>query len=177
MPLDNLLHIGRLTGRRPSHGDVQVRLRGIRGDMFHGSFLFLDIDGLKVPFGIEEMTVRDDCIFVAFREKDVDYAMIADTDVYASAEDIDEPDDDMLRDDPSLLTGFSVIDAEAGRLGRIVSVDDRTANCLLTVRGSRELLVPLAENLVDHLDVARRELHVRLPQGLIQINDDTKTEI
>ena len=96
MPLDNLLHIGRLTGRRPSHGDVQVRLRGIRGGMFHGSFLFLDIDGLKVPFGIEEMTVRDDCIFVAFREKDVDYAMIADTDVYASSEDIDEPDDDML---------------------------------------------------------------------------------
>jgi 16S rRNA processing protein RimM len=72
------------------------------------------------------------------------------------------------------LVGCAVIEeGEAGvkTLGRVESVEVTGAAPLLQVITTRgELLIPFAEEICRNVDVARKEIRVRLPEGLKELN-------
>lgn len=72
---------------------------------------------------------------------------------------------------PAHFVGFTLYDETETPLGIVEAVDDATANILFTVReaSGRELLIPIADDLLIYVDADRREIGVKLPIGIKQL--------
>jgi len=71
---------------------------------------------------------------------------------------------------PISLLGFALITDEDENLGPIEEVIEQPHQVLLRVNlGGKEALIPLHTETLDKIDHARREVHVTLPDGLLDI--------
>ena len=70
------------------------------------------------------------------------------------------------------LVGYALVDARRDTLvGTITHVDDTTINILFEVETAdgREVLVPASEELVEQVDKTRHRIHVRVPEGILEL--------
>jgi 16S rRNA processing protein RimM len=66
--------------------------------------------------------------------------------------------------------GFEVKDAISGVLGKISDVDISTANTLFVVENEKgELLIPACEEFMVKIDYENRQLLLNLPEGLVDL--------
>jgi 16S rRNA processing protein RimM len=68
------------------------------------------------------------------------------------------------------ITGFTVADETGSRIGKVSGILDNPAHDILRIcpaRGGDELLLPMVDVFVIAIDQGRREITVRLPDGLM----------
>ncbi len=176
MLFDDAILIGKITKSRSAKGDVQINLTNISADMFDGDFLIINVDGLKVPFKIDEIEERGNCMLVKFEECNGKYDDIVGCDVYCRKEDLEELTEDSLSLNPNVLKGFKIIDSALGNLGEVTAVDTSTANIVLYVHGKEEILIPLAEEFIEEFNTSDRIIRLSLPDGLVSINEKNSTQ-
>ena len=70
------------------------------------------------------------------------------------------------------LVGCDVVEDESGRrIGRVEDVTVSAGQHLLAVdTGQGEALIPFVEEMCRSIDVPHREIRVRLPEGLLELN-------
>ena len=135
-------------------------------------FVICNMDGILVPFYVEDFRYKTDTTMLLKLEgvnTDAEAREFANRDVYYP---LDKMDDDSMLNEMTWenFIGFKVIDGEFGEVGVIEDVDDSTANVLLQLKyKGRELLLPAAEELVTDLDLDKKEMHVSLPAGLLDL--------
>ncbi len=70
----------------------------------------------------------------------------------------------------NLLTGFQVSEQRRGSLGKIQAVIEIQNNPLIELLiNEKEVLIPLQEDFIVHIDWKKRELTMQLPEGLIEL--------
>ena len=70
----------------------------------------------------------------------------------------------------SQLTGFSVVDMNAGALGEVFQISDSSSNPLMLIQKNyKEILIPFNEDIVLRVDQAKKEIHVQCPDGLLDL--------
>lgn len=142
-------------------------------DRTEGEYLICEIDGILVPFFMEEYRYKNDTTALMKLEgvdSDTDAREFTNLDVYYPKEFFDEEE---LEEEYTwdYFVGFRVIDDEHGELGEITHVDETTINVLLQIeKDGEELLVPAVEEFINGIDHEHRILHVQLPEGLIDID-------
>ncbi len=68
------------------------------------------------------------------------------------------------------VIGFNIEDKRLGVIGRIVSVNDTTAQPLFEVKnGERELLIPMIDKFLVEIDRANKTVRMDLPEGLVEM--------
>lgn len=69
------------------------------------------------------------------------------------------------------VIGFTVQDISHGEVGKIVEVVDYKTNPLLRIEAEngKEVLLPLLADLVQSVDRENKKLHVKAPEGLIEL--------
>ena len=68
------------------------------------------------------------------------------------------------------IIGYTVVDANAGRIGVVEEVNDQTAQALLVIKdGYKEVLFPIVDELIDKLDRKEKIIYVRFPEGLLDL--------
>jgi 16S rRNA processing protein RimM len=68
------------------------------------------------------------------------------------------------------VVGFTVVDTLFGEVGIIEDVIDLAVNPLLQIKhGTKEVLVPLAANVVQAVDRKKKVMTITAPEGLIQL--------
>lgn len=69
------------------------------------------------------------------------------------------------------LEGYSVIDVHAGVIGSVSRIEENPAHPLLVVTTveDTEVLVPLVDDFLESVDESAREVHVSLPEGLLEL--------
>ena len=68
------------------------------------------------------------------------------------------------------VEGFTVIDSLYGEVGILESIIDLQVNPLIQImNGSKEVLVPLIDGLVEKVDRTKKTLHITAPAGLIEL--------
>jgi len=68
------------------------------------------------------------------------------------------------------ITGFSLIDEDFGIIGPVAKVLDYPMQALIQVnRDGKELLIPVADDIILKVDRAKRIIHIRAPEGLIEM--------
>ena len=166
--------IGMLTRTHGIRGEVVFQFTDDVWDRVEADYLFLRLDGLLVPFFLEEWRFRSDNVAL-LKFEDVDNADAATPLVGADVcfpkaltpTDVDEEDLTWQH-----FTGFEVYREPESLLGTVTSVLDYTANVLLVVATpeGKELLIPAHENFVLRADHRQRHLYVNVPDELLTLN-------
>ena len=166
--LEEVYKIGRLGKPHGVKGELTMQVDDDVFDRTDSDFLVLMIDGILVPFYIEEYRFRtDSTALIKFEDIDtVERAReLTNTDVYFLRSLADSNDDEYTW---AYFTGFTIVDAASGNaVGTIAAVDDSTANVLFTLADG--MLIPAAEELIQSIDHKRKTVSMTLPDGLLDL--------
>ncbi len=68
------------------------------------------------------------------------------------------------------VIGFTIEDVNFGVVGKIVSINDSTAQTLFVIENEKaEILIPLIDEFLKKVDRANKKIVVETPEGLIQM--------
>lgn len=134
-------------------------------------FLFFELEGCFVPFRLLSLREYKDGYLVDLYTIDsketadsyTNTKVWIDSSLYAA---IKESGDFLYED----FKGFRLLDEKGSFVGNILDVDTSTDNIFISVRlqdGADEVLLPLAEELIDSFDTEQKELRLMIPEGLI----------
>jgi 16S rRNA processing protein RimM len=135
--------------------------------------VFIEIDGLPVPFFIREFrTLSDDsALFLT----DSEYTPVPVSDlincrVFVKSHLIAEQDGEKAVNYED-LTGFRVVDERHGDQGVVREIVEYSENTLMVVDfKDREILIPFHEDIVRYIDFENRLIEILAPEGLLDIN-------
>ena len=156
------------------HGELSFTFTDDIFDRADCDYLICLLDGIFVPFFMEEYRFRSDSTALVKLEG-VDTAerarMFTNVDVYFPIGHVDEADPGELS--WNFFAGFRMEDVNRGVLGEVVEVDNSTVNTLFVVECSdgEELLVPAQEEFIVGIDQKHRLITVDLPEGLLNLDE------
>lgn len=168
---EEVYRIGRIGKSHGVRGEVLMHIDDDVFDRTDADYLVLDIDGILVPFYMEEYRFRSDTtVLMKFCDIDtIDQArQLTGVDVYfprCKAE-----SDTEALSWPSIV-GYTLTDQRTGLVvGRITAIDDSTINTLFEVErpDGTSVLIPAATDLITAIDPEKRDICVAVPEGLIE---------
>ena len=160
--------IGTITRTHGVRGEVSLSFTDDVWDRADADYLVLRIDGILVPFFMEEYCFRSDTTaLVKFQDyySADDAKELCGCDVYfphALTPAQDEDEEYTWR----YFTGFRVVEEKAGELGEITYVDESTQNILFHVG---DLLIPAVPSFISDIDHQARVITMSLPEGLLEL--------
>ena len=165
---EEVYKIGRLGKSHGVRGEVSFLFDDDVFDRVDADYLILDIDGILVPFFIEEYRFRSDTTaLMKFEGIDSQERAreLTGCDVYFPRN-LAASDDDSIS--WSAIVGFDIIDASTDKsVGRIASIDDSTLNILFCLEDGH--LIPASEDLITQIDQQARTITMQLPAGLLDL--------
>ena len=165
---EEVYKIGRLGKAHGIKGEVSFQFNDDIFDRVDADYLILNIDGILVPFFMEEYRFRSDVVaLVKFCDIDTQEraSELTGSEVYFPRH-LAEEADDM----PSLasLVGFDLIEAnENKKIGQIAAVDDTTVNLLFELEDGQ--LVPASDDLIEEINIQERIIKMHIPEGLLEL--------
>lgn len=68
------------------------------------------------------------------------------------------------------VIGYDVIDKNHGNIGEVTAVNDNASQALLEIDyKSTQVLLPIVDEIIKRVDRAEKQLHVQIPEGLLDI--------
>ena len=170
---EDVFKIGVLRKPHGINGEIGMTFND---DVFHRTdtdYLVLLIDGIMIPFFIEEYRFRSaDTVIIKFcdidnSEKAREFTGI---EVYFPKSLSDGQEDDMITWDN--IIGFTMKnDADDSIIGTIYAVDDSTVNVLFSVNTTdgKDVLIPASEELITEVDQKNKIIKIAIPEGLLDL--------
>ena len=165
---EEVYRIGRLGKAHGVKGEVSLQFDDDIFDRVDADYLVLDVDGILVPFFIEQYRFRSDTVaLVKFEAVDTQQraSELTGCDVYFPRALADDDDDDVSL---AFLVGFSIVDANTDTaVGRIAAIDDTTVNMLFELEDGT--LIPASEELITDIDKDNKTITIDIPDGLLEL--------
>lgn len=169
---EEVFPIGRLGKPHGVKGEIQFQFTDDVFDRVDADYLVLSIDGILVPFFMEEYRFRsDEVALVKFCDIDTQEraSQLTGCEVYFPTKLSDATEEDGLS--WAEIIGYHLVDDANGRdIGAIVSVDDSTQNVLFCLED--DTLIPAHPDWIVNIDRTNRVIRVNLPEGLLQLSAD-----
>ncbi len=165
---EDVYKIGRLGKAHGVKGEVSFQFDDDIFDTADADYLILDIDGILVPFFMEEYRFRNDSLaLIKFCDVDTQQraSELTGCDVYFPRSIADERAEGLSL---SSLVGFDLIDANGNeKVGTIAAIDDTTQNILFELEDGT--LIPASDDLITDIDTQQRQITMQIPEGLLDI--------
>lgn len=165
---EEVYRIGRLGKAHGIKGEVSLQFDDDVFDRVDAEYLVLDVEGILVPFFMEEYRFRSDTVaLVKFCDVDTQQraSELTGCDVYFPRALADEDEGTVSF---AMLVGLDIIDAGTGsKVGTVASVDDTTVNLLFELEDGR--LIPASDDLICGIDMKRGEIRMNIPEGLLEL--------
>lgn len=162
---EDVYRIGRLGKPHGVKGEVSFHFADDIFDRTDCDYLVLRMDGIMVPFFIEEYRFRSgETALVKFCDIDNQEraAELTGCEVFFPRE---MAENDSETPSWAAITGYEIVDSYSGQsIGRIAGVDDSTVNTLFEMEDGR--LIPAADELTVSVDTKGRKIVMNLPEGL-----------
>jgi len=165
---EEVYRIGRLGKAHGVKGEVSLQFDDDIFDRVDADYLVLEIDGILVPFFIEEYRFRSDSVaLMKFEGIDSQERAreLTGCDVFFPRALADDEDDV-----PSLamLVGFDIVMASDGSaIGKVAAIDDSTANLLFELEDGT--LIPANDDLITDIDMTKKRITMNIPKGLLEL--------
>ncbi len=165
---EDVYKIGRLGKAHGVKGEVSFQFDDDIFDTADADYLILDIDGILVPFFMEEYRFRNDSLaLVKFCNVDTQQraSELTGCDVYFPRSMADE-----ASEGPSLamLVGFDIVEASTNeKVGTIAAIDDTTQNILFELEDGT--LIPASDDLITDINTQQQQITMNIPEGLLDI--------
>lgn len=162
--------IGRLGKTHGVKGELTFHFTDDIFDRVDADYLFVETEGLQVPFFFEEYRFRnDDTALVKFEGIDsADRAsQLTGCDVYFPRE-LCEDDGELSWDE---LVGFNITDDTGAVVGEVTAIDLATINTLFEVKtpSGDTVLLPANDDLISEINREERTITMTLPQGILDL--------
>jgi len=169
-----LYPIGHVQKTHGIRGELSIMLSSNLETLDFKYFVF-ELDGILVPFFTEEWRFRTD-VSALLKLQGVDTEKLGKElvgkSIYIPIKLV--PKGTEATDaDLHVFTGYTMIDASQGEIGTIQTIDNSTENLLFEVlNGSNQILIPAVDEWITAIDDENKMLRIKLPEGLLQINDE-----
>ena len=163
--------MGTLTKPHGTRGSLIVRFSGLKAeDIKKRGMVFVEIDGLPVPFFIESFQEKtEDTVIIKIEGIDTENKAreFLGYPVYVMKDQIKvKMETEKIRD----IKGYKVIDKTLGFIGFAEEVLDMKNNPLLSViNGDREFLVPVHEDILLEVNDKEKIIRIDAPEGLFDL--------
>ncbi len=172
MKKENCFNLGKITRLFGSKGELTLLLDVDDPNNYANlDFFYVDIDGDLVPFFIEKLTFRNNNTIIA---KLIDYddpqavEKLVNLMVYLPLDRLPKLNDNQFYFHE--IIGYRVVDDTAGDIGTVKEVLELPMQELLQIDNEgKEILIPIADELIDRVDRKNKILYISAPEGLIDI--------
>ena len=165
---EEVYRIGRLGKAHGVKGEVSLQFDDDIFDRVDADYLVLEVDGILVPFFIEEYRFRSDTVaLMKFEDVDTQQraAELTGCDVFFPRALAEDEEEGMTL---SFLVGFNLVEAKGGRtVGTVAAIDDSTANVLFELEDGR--LIPANDDLIHDIDTVNKVIKMDIPEGLLEL--------
>ena len=165
---EDLYKIGKIGKPHGVKGEVSFHFSDDVFDRTEAEYLMLCIDGLMVPFFMEEYRFRsDETALVKFCDIDTQEraSELTGCEVFFPRDVADDDDDNLSWAE---IIGYSLIDSATSKnIGKIASVDDSTINILFELEDGT--LIPASIELITNVDKKHKEIEIELPNGILDL--------
>ena len=165
---EDLYKIGKIGKPHGVKGEVSFHFSDDVFDRTEAEYLMLCIDGLMVPFFMEEYRFRsDETALVKFCDIDTQEraSELTGCEVFFPRDVADDDDDNLSWAE---IIGYSLIDSATSKnVGKIASVDDSTINILFELEDGT--LIPASIELITNVDKKHKEIEIELPDGSLDL--------
>ena len=173
---EQLIDIGIFNKTHGVNGELQTSLDVDCDVLSEVSCVVAEVEGIFVPFFIEALRTKGSqsaLLTIDGITTDVEASLLVGKIAYVLKRDYEALSDEADCDEMPLdfFIGFTLADAAGVPVGKIVDVNDATANVLFEVeRPSGDVVnVPAADELVTDIDTEQRVLCMDLPDGLLEL--------
>lgn len=168
---DEVIRVGKLKKSHGIKGEISLVFDKPMYTDIDTEFYFLDIDGIFVPFLLEEISfITDTSARVKFEDVDDEAkaSKFSNLHVFLLRKQVPEVSEDEIYD-WNFFVGYTIFDQHLRDLGVIESVDSATINVLFIVKKAEtELLIPATEDFITRIDDDEKIIYMNLPDGLIE---------
>ncbi|TAH40650.1 MAG: 16S rRNA processing protein RimM [Bacteroidetes bacterium] len=173
--IDKLIPIGFINKTHGFQGELSIAVNediSFSIEQFKSHFLFIQIDGLPVPFFVENIREKSNGVLVKFETiKDEALAKrLVGKKVFS--EKLKEDDNVQEDAEPSWfdLVGYKVTDQVYGDLGPIIEIQELPMQFLAVCNiNNKEILFPLHEEIILEINDDSRSMQIELPDGLLDV--------
>ena len=166
-----VFRIGTITKPHGVNGEVVFQFTDDIFDRVECDYLICKLDGILVPFFMEEYRFKSDTsALVKFERMDTAESTLRlqGAEVYFPLALAEQDENGELS--WSYFVGMTAFDEEAGELGTVVEVNNQTVNTLFVIDGKNgELLIPAQEEFIVEIDKENRHLYFNLPEGMLDL--------
>ena len=165
--LEEIAPIGVFGKTHGIKGEINLELN-IDFDLEDTPYIIVDIDGIFVPFFIEDYRYKSDSVaLVLFEDINTEERIrpFFGKKAYVKKEALGEDENDEMS--INYYVGFTMLTPQRVVIGQIVEIDDSTANVLFVL--DNDTLVPVGAVEVLDLDTDKHTMIVEVPEGLLEI--------
>ncbi|MBR6202230.1 MAG: 16S rRNA processing protein RimM [Bacteroidaceae bacterium] len=170
---EDVYQIGRMGKVHGLKGEINFQFTDDVWDRTDSDYIICEVDGILVPFFIEEYRFRSDSTAIMKLEgiDTVDAAqMLVNCYVYFEKKYQEELDEDEVS--LNYFIGFKMIDGDNGEdIGIIADIDDKTDNWLFVVerKDGSEVMIPAHEEFISEINKEEKKMVMDLPLGLLDL--------
>ena len=169
---EDVFRIGRLGKPHGVKGEILFNFTDDVFDRVEAEYLFIDIEGLLVPFFLEEYSFYgDDMAVIKFSKIDSSEAAreFTGNDVYFPKALNDGKNE---TDDIHSVIGYTLINADSKAvLGTVENVEVFTYNALFNIKISptRCILLPASVDLITDINFSEHTVTMKIPDGIMDL--------
>lgn len=168
---NEVFKIGKLIKPHGIKGEISFAFDNDIFDRVNSDYLICKIDGILVPFFVEEYRFKgSETALINFEDINTEEKAkkMSGVEVYFPRKYYEEDSED-IDYSWNFFIGFSVVDKTAGNIGIIEEVDDKTINTLFLIKnGEEDIIIPATEDFIEEADPTKKILYVNLPEGLLE---------
>lgn len=168
---EDVYQIGKLTKAHGLNGEMNFQFTDDVWDRVESEYLICEVDGILVPFFLEEYRFRSDSTaLVKFEDLESAEAVrfLVNTEVYLEKKYQEELDEDEVS--LNYFIGFKMVEDDT-EIGTIVDIDDNTENWLFIVErpNGDEVMIPAHEEFIAEIKQEEKIMVMDLPLGLLEL--------
>ena len=174
MQKKDCFYLGKIVKKYSFKGEVVLKLDTDEPDIYENlDTVFLDLGKNLLPFFIKKSLLqKGNQLRVQFEdiENEADADAILKTDVYLPLNLLPKLSGNQFYFHE--VVGFVLEDINYGEIGKISSINDKTAQALFVIsKGDSEILVPMIDEFIKKIDRENKKIITETPEGLIEMNE------
>lgn len=170
---DDVYQIGHISKTHALRGEVVMHLTDDIFDRTDSDYVIVEVDGILVPFFIEEYRFRSDTS-VLMKFDNIDTADQAQRLVgcrvfFEKAKAAESGEEELSL---NYFVGFQMQNEDGSDIGTVAAIDDQTENWLFVVSrpDGSEALIPAHEEFITDINHEAKTLTMSLPEGLLDLS-------
>ena len=168
---EELIKIGVFNKPHGLNGELSFSFTDDIFDRCDSPYIVCRIDGIFVPFYIEEYRFRSDSAALVNLEdidSDQEARMFTNVEVFYPKKYISG--EDVVGTHRDYFLEYLIVDELLGEIGLIKRLDDTTVNWLFEVEyKNRQILIPANDDFISRIDTDKKILYMRIPEALLSL--------